>query len=460
MKGLVCSIKHTSNIVDSLYYVASLSPDSINLYECLSSAVLKPGEEIEAKEFNGKIEPTKIKDGDADKYESAARRLAKKATRKYKSIGIKEADALTDLMEPKLKAAVQFFLFKLLLGAPMVISFHNDSDGASGALGLFRALKSTEVAAHFENRITWRMHRGVSYSAENAIDDMLFANNFSSIEKPLLVIIDFGTAPESNEGIKEAKDKFDIVWLDHHPIAEEFDGISIENYINPWQFGGDSNYTAGLLACTFASMFANIDINTIANASLIGDYSTFIKDDEDSRKLSTILELLTSDSSIIDSRSLTPYDIDEAISKKEKFDELFSYATMQLEEALASALASVKSYKSQLANIYTIDFKNIRNADTKYPLPGRFASKLLSKLEELSGRQCILILHFYSFISIRSSKQVDINLVDVVNEAKKAYRVVESAGGHKNAASIKLADEYAKKEVINSLLMRFGCSVK
>jgi RecJ-like exonuclease len=458
MKGLVCSIKHTSNIIDSLYYIASPSP-KFGLHECQSTVVLKIGEEVEAEEFVEKVQPGKIESGGKGKYTNAASKTANKIMRKYKSIGISEVDAITNSMNAKLKAAAKFFLTKLLLGAPMLIRFHNDSDGASGALCLFKALKELSSIAPFNNRVAWRIHRGVSYSVENAFDDILFANNFTSLEKPLLVIIDFGTAPESNEGIKGAKDKFDIIWLDHHPIAEGFEGTGIEHYINPWQFGGDSNYTAGLLACVFASMLSEIKINTIANASLIGDYSTFIKDDEGSRKLSTILELLTSDSSIVDSRSLTPYDIENVINNKEKFEELFSYATMQLEEALDSALKSVKNYKSKLANIYTIDFKNIRNTESKYPLPGRFASKLLAKLEELSGRQCILILHFYSFISIRTSKEVQINLVEVVGEAKKAYTSIESAGGHRNAASIKLADEYAKKDVMNFLLTKLGCSV-
>jgi len=54
---------------------------------------------------------------------------------------------------------------------------------------------------------------------------------------------------------------------------------------------------------------------------------------------------------------------------------------------------------------------------------------------------------------------VQINLVEVVSEAKKAYTSIESAGGHRSAASIKLADEYAKKDVMNFLLTKFGCSM-
>ncbi|MGB9732278.1 MAG: hypothetical protein ACPLYE_00005, partial [Candidatus Micrarchaeales archaeon] len=307
-----------------------------------------------------------------------------------------------------------------------------------------------------KSRFAWRMQRGVTYSKEDASADIFFINNFSSIAKPLLLVIDFGTTLESNAGIELAREKFDIIWLDHHPIIEGFKGLELKHYINPWMYGGDSDYTAGLLACTFSMLYANMDekeVKEIQGASLIGDYSKFAQ--KDGAELSEILELITSDSRIINSKSVTPYEIESILANPARKDELLKYARLHLNEALDLAVGATKVYKGEKFNLYLLDFKHVRGEELKYPLPGRFASKLLSRIEELSDKPCMLILHFSSFISIRLSKGLDIDLLSLIKKAKEAFQI-DSAGGHKNAVSIKLKGEDSKKDVIKFLLRELG----
>jgi len=79
-----------------------------------------------------------------------------------------------------------------------------------------------------------------------------------------------------------------------------------------------------LLACTFSSIYSNIDeAKEISGASLIGDYSRFAG--EEGKELSELLELITSDTKIIGSKSLTPYDIESILSSEDRKRELLSY---------------------------------------------------------------------------------------------------------------------------------------
>ncbi|MDE1846149.1 MAG: hypothetical protein KGH53_02625, partial [Candidatus Micrarchaeota archaeon] len=113
-------------------------------------------------------------------------------------------------------------------------------------------------------------------------------------------------------------------------------------------------------------------------------------------------------------------------------------------------------------SVYLLDFENVRrDFSTKYPLPGRFASKLLERIEQDSEKPPILVLHFGHFVSIRVSSSITerVNLLEKIGELKAGYSYIDSAGGHKNAASIKLRTDEAKKELIAALLRALGCNI-
>jgi len=303
------------------------------------------------------------------------------------------------------------------------------------------------------------MHYGVSYGVDDASNDLLICNDYESAEKPLLIILDFGTSPESNAGLEQVNDKFEIIWLDHHTPVPEFRGNKLEHYINPWDFGSDSSYTAGALTCAFVKSFADIETRDIENASFIGDYSTYANPNEQSRRLASILDVLTCDPKLVGARSLEPKTIEKIVNDKTAGDELIAYAGNRISETLDSALSSVKSYAE--GTIYVADFEDIRGfSKERYPLPGRFASMLLTKLEEVRGKGCTVVLHFGPYISVRTSKLLpkkvsseEKDLLKTLESIRKEYpELIDSAGGHANAASIKLRGEENKEIVIKALL--------
>jgi len=464
LKGLVSCIRRYADADDTEYFLFLSEGGGKTKTAKLSSKFLMNAGEVVDIEVKEEVVERLIPLESAEDKETLTKLVEKKAASLLKEkvycTGIEKLDAITNKLWGKLSKAMLLLARKLVLGAPIVIRFHNDIDGASGAYALYKAIKCALGSAEefaYEPNIFWRMHGGVTYSREDATCDTLVCNNFECSEKPLLVILDFGTTEESNAGIELMKDRFEVIWLDHHPMVEKFEGKKFEHYVNPWNFGGDSNYTAGFLTCIFAKSLADLDTKDIEVASLIGDYSEHAQPTTSSRKLAALLDLLTSDTRLIagSKGNLTPDSIEKVVNDKKKSEELIAYAENRVSEMLDIAINSVKVYKGGYANIYVADFESMRGTDDKYPLPGRFASKLLGRIEELNKVPCILFLHFGYFISARMSKALipKVNLLSVLDEVRKAYPDnVDSSGGHSNAASIKLKKDSMKKEVIKAIV--------
>ena len=371
--------------------------------------------------------------------------------------GIAELDATTEKMWPSFMKSASLLLRKLILGVPVIIRFHNDADGSSGAVALSRAVRNLSERLGLKPNPIWIMHRSVMYTGRDLEWDMLVANNYGSIEKPLLFIIDFGTSENSNQGIDAAAGHLDVIWLDHHPIEEGFKGKSLEHYINPWQFGSGSNYTAGYLACAFSHVFSEVETKDMEGASLIGDCSTFAPQAKSGEQEAALLDLLTSDPKVISKAdgNLTPSEIDGILSDSSRKEELCNYAKVKLEETLDKAFVQAKHVRAGKHEIIVLDYGEIRSEDTRYPLPGRFASKLLTEADKNGGKHYLAIVHYNQFISMRAAGEVSdaVNIPDIIYQMKELYLSgIDSGGGHKNAASIKVSIYGDKKEILRSVI--------
>lgn len=473
MLGLISCVKNRPN-GESRYCVVS-SDDGLQAGELESKVVLRHGEVAEILlGSNGSIESAAIVDkGEAERHTkeilsrvAAASRSTLKKNHYRK--GIEKLDSLTARMWPKLCECSALFVRKLILGAPIVVRFHNDADGSSGACSLYRGIGklTKELGLGHGGNISWVMHPGVSYSSADASYDTLIANGYSSMEKPLLLIIDFGTSLDSNAGIRDLDDRFDIIWLDHHPLADGFVGKELANYVNPWLFGGDSNYTAGFLASAFSRTFSEPENGSYEDASFIGDYSEYADPGRKGQEIATILDLLTSDTRIGSgsfSNKLAPYEIENILKDKGKVDELLSYANTRLNEILDLGLTSLRKHKADDVEIHVLDYGRVRSDETKYPLPGRYASKLLERISEIYGGKNIVIVHVGAYISIRIEKELGerVRILEIINELKSEYgNLIDAGGGHRCAASIKLYDKSSKGTVLKELVSMIKESLK
>ncbi len=478
IKGIVSAIKLSSNPAENAYAILSTNPIGARC-----EMTLELGDTVEVKDSAIGSEVLRIGDikvlGKASKAE-----YRKMLNDTLRSMGIKQktskakAKAITQWMPEELskttipmlndigKAAVVFSK-AFVSGAPIIIRFHNDCDGSSGAISIYRALRC--VSPKTEGNIRWQMNKSVAYEPESAQSDLLVFNGYMSMEKPLVLIVDFGTTEESINAINCVDGKCDLVWLDHHPPPEKFPKERITNYINPWDYGGDSDYSAGFLGGVFAQALSGVDVKDLQLASLIGDFSRHADmKHEKAQRISTVLDFVTSNStrtaSVYRIEKLTPRYMDALLDDNERFDSFYRYATNMMDDALEAGVRTAKHYKTKASpngrelaiNIYVMDFKHVRN-EAGYPLPGRYSSKLQAKLELLSDGETMTVVHYGNYISIRMTKGLakEFPLHDIVKRLKESSEYVHSGGGHAAAGGIKIDEQHAKS-VIKLLLREFG----
>lgn len=435
-----------------------------NTYNILADKVLQaksnmqfePYENIKIK--NEKVEP--LGKSDSKEYENAISKLIKETAldENIKSIRLKgkEYGEVAEKIIPELKKAAELLCRAFVSGAPIVVRFHNDGDGSTGGIALYRALAALQEK-FFENdrNISWQMNRSIAYTLESFYTDKLLFDSYESIEKPLVVITDFGTSPESAEAIKSAAGVCNLIWLDHHVPYGEFPKETINHYINVFDYGGNSNFTAGLLTCIFAQVIAKVDVEDLKETALISDYSAYADfKNEKATKDSIILDYLTSSNNEMYGK---PKQMDLILQDKEKSESTFRIANGLMDEAITTGLKNVESYKNaEGINICVLDFGHIAKLRLDYPLPGRYSSRLQYRLESRNNGKTITVVHYGSYISLRSSSDIkSINMIDIIERLKATTNGAVSGGGHKQAASIRTDKEHIK-EVTNLLLKELG----
>lgn len=457
IEGIITCTKNTSN---KKYVFVGIKDKKLILRELSNTHDLKNGDYVsinEKYEIIKKItSDKKTEEKLLDIYSIAEKILDHK---KEYTTSIKEIKKILSSMSQSFLNSSKLLIKKLITGSPIIVRFHNDADGSSGAYALFLAINELIKLfdIQYKPHIIWSMQKTVSYGIEDSMADLYITSQYSSLEKPLLLITDFGTSKQSNGGVEKVLEKFDIIWLEHHPIEEGFNYKKISNYINPWLFGGDSNITAGFLSCIFAYYLSGLELAELENASMIGDYSLYADLKKSGAELSAFLDMVTSDPRIISSVSnnLTPAEIAAVLNDKERYASLLSSAKIKMEESIHAAMDKIRQYKSKTLLIYVSDFSLSRNRESRYPLPGRFSSKLLDYLSSKNTLPCVLILYFGFYISIRVDKKIaeKLDILKIITTIKSEHEDdVEAGGGHISAASMKVSEGADKKEYIKLIV--------
>ncbi len=448
-EGIVTSIKTSGrdllcNVLSSRA-VQAKSPIDVKLYDTV-------------KVSDGVVQSVLGK-GSASGYDAAIQRLLAIPRKHPSEEGSKRYSKILSRMESQLSEAARMLSRAFASGAPIVVRFHNDGDGSAGAVAIYRALSKLQGSA-FENgrQVSWQMNRSIAYTIESFYSDRMLFQSYESIEKPVLLITDFGTSPESAEAIRAASGACNIIWLDHHPPYEGFPRELAAHYINVCDFGGESDFTAGLLACIFAERLADVDVEDMKGAALVSDYSKYADfNDANAVKNSIILDCLTSSADELDSK---PSRIDRIVTDRELSDSTFRSASGKLEAALEEGVRNIRAYRANGIPVYLLDFSHIAKLRLDYPLPGRYASKLQEHMESKSGGDAVTLVHYGNFVSVRMSRGLcdSIDIHRIIEKMKKESASGSiSGGGHKQAASIR-SDRESISSLISMLLKELGVS--
>jgi RecJ-like exonuclease len=346
--------------------------------------------------------------------------------------------------------AAAVVLKSFISGAPMVVRFHGDGDGVAGAIALYRALNGVvESGICMERQVSWQVNKDVVYSKEAFYNDKLLFASYKSVERPLLVIIDFGTHIDSNDSIAMAEKTCEVVWIDHHTLPEGFDPGKRSIYINPFNFGSDSRLSAGLVASLMAQTIG-AECRDLMEAALVSDHSACADyTNPQARKGALVVDYLITRR---DSDSSSLRKIDSIMGDRSKLEEAYSKVGGMLEEAIAIGTQVMKKYRtSEGVSVYVIDFRKVKQGD--YPPSGRFCSEMQYSLENSTGKPAITAVYYTNYISIRVSKSISdkVGLIGIIGSLTEETSGAISGGGHREAASIK-AGSYSITEALNMFL--------
>ncbi|MDE1871173.1 MAG: hypothetical protein KGI06_02950 [Candidatus Micrarchaeota archaeon] len=357
----------------------------------------------------------------------------------------------------RLKDAAHLLVKGFVAGAPIVVRFHNDGDGATGAIALHRALSELqERLFDGERSVSWSMNRSIAYTLESFYSDRMVFESYESAERPIVVITDFGTSPESLDAIRASQGVCDIIWLDHHMPYDGFPREMVTHYINSCDLGADSNFTAGLLSCIFAQVLAGVDVEDLKDAALVSDYSAYADfGNKDALRISIILDYITSRGSEADSK---PRRMDAIIKDSGESERVFRHASELMDEAISYGIKNASTYiNSDAVRICVLDFTPIARSRADYPLPGRYSSKLQSRLESINNGRTVTIVHYGNYVSIRVSSDIGekVDILGIIERLKDMSHGLATGGGHRQAASIRTDREHID-ETIRMLLAELG----
>lgn len=355
-------------------------------------------------------------------------------------------------MQKRIKEASTICARTYLSGAPISVRFHADGDGAAAAIAFYRMFNHiSETGAAPHRQVSWHPIRENFYGVQQFETDVMLFNNYSSVEKPLVIGVDFGTAEESAPQFGGAG-KFETVWIDHHPVPGNLAVPS--NYINPMEHHGSSSISAGLVTSLVASLVGT-NSSDLAEASLISDMSIYAnRADLRALKVAEVLDYLTVRGS---DHLRRPKGMESVLTDQNTLDSLYTEVHQMVENSLAAGLKIATRYTCpNMATVMVVNFAKIKRMGMDYPLPGRYASRLQHMLEQSSPRM-ITIVYYRSFISIRVGREISgkVDIARIISKMGAETNGSVKGGGHMEAASIDAGD-FGMDNTLELLLHSMG----
>jgi RecJ-like exonuclease len=349
-------------------------------------------------------------------------------------------DEVTRSLLKDIKKCADFIKEALAEGRKPIVRFHNDADGVVSAIFVTESMESFLA----ENKLDAQVRSFQTSSAIFTIEDAaLEINNAGSNEKkPLMVLLDHGANPESVDNLRQLKKNgFKLAIVDHHPPAEETEDVA-DAFVTPFNHGGDSNYTAGLLSFEVARL---IDPSVegrkeLIELSLEGDRSRFAASTEG--KTTIALDYKTT---YIDYPNALPL-FKKFLQDAGEINEAYEQALKKVNDALEKAKAHTKI--KQAENGSTVLVVKLKFKEGPYPSKGKIITMLKEKYcSENPGKPVVVLGYEKDKIIVRASKEAferGFRANDVIRKLKEEFSdAIVSGGGHEVAAALQVKEELA-----------------
>jgi len=350
------------------------------------------------------------------------------------------ADGLMEGLRERIEKVGKKLLAARKLGRFVLLKFHNDADGVSGALALIQVIGNAQT--HQQNSAAYRV-----------TDAMRDVNVIRYERSPLVVIVDCGSGEESREGLEILKaGGAEIILIDHHPPekgVERFCSV----FLSPWAVSEEeeaSTYPAGYLACEVARACGRKEVEHLAKMACAGDKSGIMPISEEDRERALVIDYMATYAEF--GNRLEFYE--HALGEKELYASILFQARERMERVKEEVGRMMKKRIEGPVAVYTVDFEKVSARE----FPGK--GKLTSRAFELVMHEGpVVVLGFWDGgISFRLNEDAvlrGITAVKIMGVVRaKMGDFIEGGGGHARAASLKIRRGYTKEvleEVINQL---------
>ncbi len=361
-------------------------------------------------------------------------------------------DKITEALWPIIKEIAIKLLIAQKTGRAVSLRFHGDADGISAALAISSIVKCKAF-----------QQNSAIYSVRDALRDISEAT-YQTL--PIQVLVDFGSAASSAEGLALLKSAgIETIMIDHHPY-EQKDGIT---FLNPLLVDSNASaYTAGYLACEVAAA-AGLDLEKateLAKIACCGDKSIILETESKHITKAMVLDFLAAHTSF--GNNLDFYK--KVMTTDELFKSIAQQAQDGIDEAAKKAIARLKITVVGSKNLRIATF-SLEDIITKGEWPN--SSKVTTRVfEELIAQEkdqkqpltpLLCIGNSDRTIILRLNDQavaIGLNANDLAQLMKKIMPdFVEGGGGHARAGAIRTKQE-SIKEVIALLIKEVTEKIK
>ncbi len=352
-------------------------------------------------------------------------------------------DETTQKLWPEIAAAARTLICAKKLARPIMLRFHGDADGISGAFALSEIVRCK----------TFQQNAAV-YSVRDALRDLSMVGQENN---PLVIIVDFGSNDSSIEGLGLLDAAgVDYIVVDHHP----YKSTGNPRIINPLKHTENAaKYTAGYVACEIAAAcgLAVAKATMFAKSACAGDKSDLLLVEEPDAQRAMVLDFLAAHASF--GNNLEFYQ--KVMASDELFRSIARQANESIEEAAGKAIARSKRVASENETeesglvICTFQLDGIIRKG-EWPSSSKVTTRVYDKLCELdAGKAVLAIGHNDRTIIIRlndDAAKLGLSANAIAETVKKTMPdFVEGGGGHVKAGAVRARDGFAK-EVLNEIV--------
>lgn len=324
----------------------------------------------------------------------------------------------------------------VFLHRPIIVRYHNDPDGLCSALSFYFALEGVVNFRAFVNKSPY-------YRTIEAESDVRYYHSLDAeYLPPLLMTLDFGCGVDSVGSFELLKkDGFELAVVDHHPTDQARKVVDL--FVSPFDFGGGTQHTAGVIAAEIAKRIVNVDLHNVPMIAMTADRSTLIKPTKELEEYATALDYLMSYSKF-------PQAIDyfaRVVTDKELISLTYNQAMEKLDEIGKKLLAKKKINKIRGTTVVLVDTDKIFK-EGEYPGRGAMATLVHDTVAKDMPSPAVTIAYGKHNLNIRLNKaalEKGISGGRMIRDAwKEIPNAIEAGGGHDVAAGAKVRKGFVK----------------